>query len=357
LSLAPNLSGAKMGHRVRSVLIAGLAAGLVVTHPARAQTVEAFYRGKSIDIYIGTAPSDGPVGAYARALAQVMGQYIPGRPNLIIHYMPGAGGLKAANFMYAIAPQDGTAWGFITRGFVRAPLLRAPGADYDASRFNWIGSTARETTVAGVWATATRVRTISEAMREELVFGGTSLATDTGLFPTVLNRLIGTRFKVVVGYRASPEVDLAIERGEVQGKMWTWGALKSGRTAGWLAEKKVYLLVQTGLTKAGDLPDVPLALDLARTPRDRQVMELIFSPISIGYPSFMGPGVPKDRVAALRQAFAQTMRDPEFARLLQPQSLPFDPISGEEVQKIVESIYAMPQEAIARARELVPASE
>src|SRR5215468_2968271 len=242
-------------------------------------TAEDFYAGKTINIYVGTGEGPGAMTSYPRAIAQVIGRYIPGRPTVVIRHMPGAGGIKAANFMYAIAPQDGTAWGFITRGFVRAPLLHTPQADFDPTRFQWIGTPSQETTVAGVWAANTKVRTLHDATQEEVVFGGTSLATDTGLFPTILNRLIGTRFKVVVGYKASTEVDIALERGEAQGKIWTWASLKSGRSANWIAEGKVHLLAQFGLTRAKDLPDVPLVLDYARSAQDREVMELIFAPI------------------------------------------------------------------------------
>src|SRR6266700_600934 len=284
--------------------------------PAAARAEENFYAGKVIDLYIGTGEGPGALTAYPRAIAQTIGRYIPGNPTVIVRHMPGAGGIKAANFIYGIAPQDGTAWGFITRGFVRAPLLRTPQADFDPTRFHWIGTTSQETSVAAVWTSATGVRNLSDATAEEVVFGVTSLATDTGLFPTILNRLIGTRFKVVVGYKSSTDVDIAMERGEVQGKIWTWGSLKSGNTADWVDDKKVSVLAQFGLQRARDLPDLPLALDFARTPEDRQVMELIFSPLALGYPSFMGPGVPPERVEIMRRAFDKTMRDAEFIELM-----------------------------------------
>jgi tripartite-type tricarboxylate transporter receptor subunit TctC len=256
--------------------------------------------------------------------------------------------------MYSIAPQDGTAWGFITRGFVRAPLLQTPQAEFDPTRYQWIGTPSQETTVAGVWTAGTRVRSIREATSEEVVFGGTSLATDTGLFPTILNKLVGTKFKIVVGYKASTDVDIALERGEAQGKIWTWASLKSGRTAAWLAEKKVHLLAQFGLDKARDLPETPLILDSAKTPQDRQLMELIFSPIALGYPSFMGPGVPRERIEIMRRAFDKTMVDPEFVGLMGQQNLAHDPATGEALQAIVARMYAMPAPVVEKARALIP---
>jgi tripartite-type tricarboxylate transporter receptor subunit TctC len=326
---------------------------LLSAFPGRT-TAEDFFAGKTINIYIGTGEGPGAMTSYPRAIAQVISRHIPGRPTIVIRHMPGAGGIKAANFIYSIAPQDGTAWGFITRGFVRAPLLQTPQADFDPTRFQWIGTPSQETTVAGVWAANTKVRSLLDATHEEVVFGGTSLATDTGLFPTILNKLIGTRFKVVVGYKASTDVDIAMERGEAQGKIWTWASLKSGRTANWVADGKVHLLAQFGLERAKDLPDVPLALDSARTMEDRQVMELIFSPIALGYPSFMGPGVPKDRVEIMRRAFDRTMQDPEFISLTGQQTLAYDPATGETLQAIVARMYTMPASVVEKARGLIP---
>jgi tripartite-type tricarboxylate transporter receptor subunit TctC len=329
-----------------------LATLLAVCASARA---EDFYAGKTINIYIGTGEGPGALSAYPRAMTQIIGKYIPGHPTIVVRNMPGAGGIKAANFIYSIAPQDGTAWGFITRGFVRAPLLGTPQAEFDPTKYYWIGTPSQETSVAAVWAAGTKVRTMQDATQEEVVFGGTSLATDTGLFPSVLNKLIGTKFKVVVGYKSSTDVDIAMERGEAQGKVWTWASLKSGRTATWIVEKKIYLLGQFGLERANDLPDVPLALDFAKTPEDRQVMELVFAPIALGYPSFMGPGVPKERIEIMRRAFDKTMQDPEFAGLMKQQNLVLDPATGEDLQAIVERMYRMPPAVVERARGLIPA--
>jgi tripartite-type tricarboxylate transporter receptor subunit TctC len=328
----------------------------LVIAPAGGARANDFYAGKTINIYIGTGEGSGALSAYPRAIAQVIGKYIPGNPAFVVRYMPGAGGIKAANFIYGIAPQDGTAWGFITRGFVRAPMLGTPQAQFDPTRYQWIGTTSQETSVAAVWAAATRVRSLTDAMTQEVVFGGTSLATDTGLFPTILNRLAGTRFKVIVGYKSSTDVDLAMERGEVQGKIWTWGSLKSGSTASWVADGKVAMLAQFGLEHARDLPNLPLALDFAKTPEDRQVMELIFAPLALGYPSFMGPLVPPERIEIMRRAFDRAMQDPELIGLMRQQNLVLDPATGEAVQAIVERLYRMPQAVIERARAYIPPS-
>ena len=238
---------------------------------------------------------------------------------------------------------------------MRAPLLKNPGADFDPRKFQWIGSPSREPTVATIWSEATKVRTLQDAMKEEVIYGATSLGTDTGLFPMVMNQLIGTKFKVVPGYKSSTEIDLAMQRGEAQGKIWTLGSLRSERSLEWWRSGKVVVLAQIGLDKVADV-DAPLALDFAKSAEDRQVMELIFSPISLGYPSFVGPGVPKERVEALRAAFTSTMRDPQFRALLDKNKLAFDPLGSDDLAALIAKLYAMPQSAVERARSLVPPS-
>jgi tripartite-type tricarboxylate transporter receptor subunit TctC len=342
----------------RLPIIAAAGAALVAAHvAARAETVEEFYRGKTITMYVGTGVGAGAVSAYPMAMAQVIKKYIPGNPNIVVSHMPGAGGIKAASFIYSVGPQDGTAWAFITRGFLLAPLLKIPQAQFEPTRFNWIGSPSRTVSVGAVWNASTDVRTIEDAMRKDVVVGATSIAQDTGIFPRALNRIAGTKFKIVTGYASVGSVDLAMERGEVQGKVgFTWNSLNSGPSANWVRDKIVTVLVQLGVKKSSDIPpEVPLGLDLAKTKDDRQVLEVLCAPSGTGYPSFMGPGVPKERVDAIRAAYAQTLRDPEFAELLQKQSLDLNPIGADELAEIVRGIYALPDTAVERARDLLPA--
>jgi tripartite-type tricarboxylate transporter receptor subunit TctC len=338
------------------VLLASIFASLV-SAPARAETVEDFYRGKTITMFVGTGVGAGAVSAYPTALALVMKKYLPGHPDLIVSYMPGGGGIKAANYIYNIAPQDGTVWGFITRGFLLAPLLKIPQAQFDPTKFNWIGSPSRTVSIGMVWNESTNVRTIHDAMKDQVVVGATSITEDTGIFPSALNLIAGTKFKIVPGYAGLSAVDLAITRGEVQGKVGsTWKSLNSGPTANWVHDRKVTLLVQLGLTKAPDIPpDVPLGLDLAKTPDDRKVLEVLCAPSATGYPSFMGPAVPADRVAAVRLAYAQSLKDPEFIKVVAREGLDIDPISAGELTDIVRGIYALPQSAVERAGGLLPA--
>jgi tripartite-type tricarboxylate transporter receptor subunit TctC len=332
---------------------------LIAASAARAETVEDFYRGKTITMYVGTGVGAGAISGYPTALAPLMKKYLPGHPDFIISYMPGGGGIKAANYIYGIAPQDGTAWGFITRGFLLAPLLKVPQAQFDPTKFNWIGSPSRTVSMGMVWNASTDVRTIYDAMHREVVVGATSIAQDTGIFPRALNRIAGTKFKIVPGYAGLGAVDLAIERGEVQGKVGsTWKSLNSGPTANWLSDGKVTVLVQLGVKKAADIPaSIPLGLDLAKTPDDRQVLEVLCAPSATGYPDFMGPGVPQDRIAAVRSAYEQSLKDPEFLADVQRQGLDLDPISAAEITDTVRGIYALPPAAVARARDLLPGME
>jgi tripartite-type tricarboxylate transporter receptor subunit TctC len=328
-----------------------LAVGLLSRHAASADEVSDFYHGKTIDMIVGTGESAGAVEAYPRALAQVIGKYIPGHPTVIVSNMPGAGGIKAADYIYKVAPQDGTYWGFITRGFLLAPLLKMPGADFDPTKFNWMGSPARSVSVGVTWTASTPVRTIEQTTRTQVVVGATSVGQDTGVFPAMLNRFIGAKFKIVPGYPSVGQIDLAMESGEVQGKVgFTWSSLNSGRTVSWVKSGKVSVIVQLGLKKDPHIPSsVPLALDLAKSPADREAMEVLCAPSETGYPSFIGPGVPKARVDALRAAYLRAIADPEFNDILHKQSLDLDVIPADDVTAVVKSIYALPASAVQSA--------
>jgi tripartite-type tricarboxylate transporter receptor subunit TctC len=338
---------------------AAVVSAIVVSASCRAaDAVADFYAGKTYNVYTGTGEnSTGAVAQYARTIADVIGKHIPGNPTVVFRSMPGAGGIKAANYIYGLAPQDGTVQGFISRGFIIQPLFNKQ-AQFDSTKFNWIGSAATEVSVGAVWTAGTDVRSIQDAMKKQVVVGGTAPAQDTGLFPVVLNRLIGTKFKVITGYKSSSEVDLAMQKGEVQGKIgWTWGSLNSGPTVDWVKDGKIKVIIQMGLEKSPKIPsDVPLLLDLAKNSEDKQLMQLIFGPAATGYPSFMGPGVPKDRVAAIRKAYRETLDDPDFRKMLAQQKLEVDPISGDDVTRVVKQIFSASPAVVERARELLPPS-
>lgn len=337
----------------RSCLAMGVS---LISGSSRAQSVESFYRGKTIMMYIGTGESSGAVGAYPHLLAQVLRKYIPGNPNVVVTNMPGAGGIKLANYIHGIGPQDGTQWAFITRGFMLAPLLNFAGAQFDPTKFNWIGSPARTVSIGAVWTANTRVRSIHEAMVKEVVVGATAPNQDTAIFPSALNKLTGTRFKVITGYSSVGQVDIAMHKGEIEGKVgFTWASLMSGQSATWVEEGKIKPIVQLGMEKSRDIPaDVPLALELARTPEDRKVLEVLCGPSAAGFPSFMGPGVPEDRVFAIRKAYMEALRDPLVVEIAKRQSLDIDPVSADELAKIVRDLYTASPAAVERAKMMVP---
>jgi tripartite-type tricarboxylate transporter receptor subunit TctC len=346
-----------MAKIVSNTLVAA-AMALIAAAPgaALADPVADFYRGKQFNIYSGTGEnSTGSVVQYGRAVAQIIGKYIPGEPTVIYRFMPGAGGIKAANFLYGIAPQDGTALGSISRGFIVQPLLGNPAVQFDPTKFNWIGSTASEVSVGAYWTAGTSARTIQDAMRQEIIVGGTAPSQDTGLYPVVLNRLIGTKFKVITGYKSSSEVDLAMQKGEVQGKIgWTWGNLNSGHSATWVKDHTVTVFIQLGVERSPHVPaDVPVLGDLARSDDDRKLMHLIFGTTATGYPSFVGPGVSKERVEAIRAAYRATMKDPEFRQILAKQKLEVDPIEGDVIADMVKKIFDVPPAVKKRAREIM----
>jgi tripartite-type tricarboxylate transporter receptor subunit TctC len=338
----------------------GVASMVALTGPTvSADPIADFYHGKTFNLISGTGEnSTGSVVQYARTVVQVIGKHIPGNPTVIYRSMPGAGGIKAANYVYEIGPQDGTVYGFISRGFIIQPLLNNPAVQFDPTKFQWIGSTAGEVSVGAYWTANTSARTIYDAMKQEVVLGGTAPSQDTGLYPVVINKLIGTKFKVITGYKSSSEVDLAMQKKEVQGKIgWTWGNLNSGTTAAWLKDHTVTVFIQLGLEKSPKIPsDVPLLLDLAKSPEDAQLMRLIFGTTATGYPSFVGPKVADARVEAIRQAFRDTMKDPEFIGALAKQKLEVDPIEGEDIARMVKKIFDVSPAVIERAKELMPPS-
>ena len=249
-----------------------------------------------------------------------MKKYLPGHPNLIVLLHAGRRRHQGGNYIYGIGPQDGTVLGLHHPRLPARPAARIPQAQFDPTKFNWIGSPSRTVSMGMVWNASTDVRTIQDAMHKEVMVGATSIAQDTGIFPRALNRSPAPSSRSSPAMPALGAVDLAIERGEVQGKIGsTWKSLNSGPTADWVSDKKVTVLVQLGVKKAPRHSRLIFrsALDLAKSPEDRQVLEVLCAPSATGYPSFMGPGVPKERVEAIRNAYLQSLKDPEIIEAIQ----------------------------------------
>jgi tripartite-type tricarboxylate transporter receptor subunit TctC len=332
---------------IRSVAIAILALCPI----AHAQSPADFYKGKNIDLYIGYSAGGG-YDVYARLLARHMGRFIPGNPTILAKNMPGAGSLVLANWLYNVAPKDGTAFGTIGRGTAFDPLLGSSKAQFDAAKFNWIGSMNDEVSVCVAWHTA-GITSLDEVKRKELTVGGSGPAADTDQFPKVLNGTIGTKFKIVTGYPGGNDVDLAMERGEVMGRCgWSWSSVVATHKS-WIDERKINVLLQLSLSKHPDLPKVPLVMDLAQNDEQRQMFKLVFARQPMGRPFLAPPGIPSERVSALRKAFMDTMKDGEFLAEAEKMKLEINPVSGAAVQEIVQDVYKTPKPIAAAVAEMV----
>jgi tripartite-type tricarboxylate transporter receptor subunit TctC len=331
-------------------LLVGLLA-LAPVSTARAQNVAEFYRGKSIELDISSSVGGG-YDAYARLLARHLGRFIPGNPAVVPKNMEGAGGLRLANFLYNAAPRDGTTFATIYRGTVFDPLLGGKGAQFDATKFTFIGSANNEVSVCVAWH-GTGIARFEDALTKELVVGASGPSADSYQFPKIVNGVLGTKFKIVTGYPGGNDIDLAMERREVQGRCsWSWTSLKATRRS-WVAEKKINLLFQMGLSKHPDLPEVPLVIDLATSVEDRAVLELIFARQVMAWPYLAPPGIPKDRAEALRRAFMDTMNDKDFLAEAKRSALEIRPVAGADIQKLVQQVYDTPTPIAERAADIL----
>ncbi len=286
---------------------------------------------------------------YARLVARHLGRHLPGSPTVVVQNMPGAGSLRSANYIYNVAPKDGSTIGLFARGMAMQALLDPQGVQYDALKFNWLGSTSRETSVV-LSSAASPFRVIEDAQKHEMVVSASGSGADSMIFPAILNGVIGTKFKIVTGYPGNAEMLLAVERGEAHGNAGTsWVSLVALKPD-WIREKRINVLLQLATKKHPDLPQVPLAYELARSNSDRRVLDLIFSRLALAYPFVAPPGLPPERLATLRTAFEATMRDPEFLGDARRQNLDIDPVGGEEIGSIVRQAFANPEDVIKRAQ-------
>jgi hypothetical protein len=319
--------------------------------PANAQSVADFYRGKTVDIYIGTSVGGG-YDAYARLVSRYLGKYLPGNPNVVPQNMPGGGGMRLANFLFNAAPKEGTTIGIINRGIGFDQLLGNKTAQFEATRFNWIGSTNNEVSVCVAWHTV-GVTHYEQVLDRELVVGASGPAADTFQFPKIANGVLGTRFKIIPGYPGGNDIDLAMERGEVQGRCgWSWTAVKATHQP-WLDQKKIHILFQMALDKHPDLPNTPLIIDLARNDGDRAVFKLMFSRQVMAWPFVAPPGVPRERIEALRTAFTATMQDKDFLADANKGNLEIRPVTGEDMQKLINDVAHTPPALMQRTTQLL----
>lgn len=333
-------------------LIAAIALTSTVSSYASAEDKsDSFYQGKTIQLFIGYSAGGG-YDVYARLVARYMGAHIPGNPDIIPVNMPGAGSLRLANWLYNAAPRDGTAIGAVARGVAFDPLLNPGDSEYEASKFNWLGSVNNEVSVCVAWHTS-GVSSIDDLTKTEITVGGTGGAADTDQFPKIMNGVVGTKMRVITGYPGGNDIGLAMERGEVAGRCgWSWSSVVSTRPD-WLQDKKINVLVQLALKRHQDLPDIPLIMDFAKTTDQKQLLRLVFARQTMGRPIVAPPAVPEERVALLRKAFMATVKDPGFLAEAKKAKLEIDPVSGEEVQDLVNEAYATPKAVVNRITEML----
>ncbi len=338
---------------MRAALYSALIAASVciIAEADAADDVASFYKGRNVTIDIGYSAGGG-YDIYARVLARHLGDHIPGNPTVIPQNMPGAGSLKAVNYLYNLAPKDGTVIATFARGLAMQPLLDKQGIEFDAQKLNWIGSITNEVSVCA-FRTDSGVATWQDMLTKSYTVGGTGSGSDTDVFPNVLRNLFHMNMKLATGYPGGEDVALALERGEVNGRCgWSWSSLKS-RNRALYEEKQIFIPVQLALQKHEDLPSVPLVMDEAKDPTQKAVLKLIFARQTVARPYAAPPGLPEDRVKALRTAFDETMKDPAFLAEAKQTDLEVRPVSGDEVQRLVDELYRSSPEVIKVAADSI----
>jgi tripartite-type tricarboxylate transporter receptor subunit TctC len=318
---------------------------------ARAQTVEEFYRGKTISMVIGY-PAGGANDRYARTMARYIGKYIPGQPTVTSRNMPGSGSLLAANHVFNVAPKDGTVISLLAATIPLEEALGTQGALFKSAQFNWVGRMASSVNITFMNASAP-VKTIKDAFTHQAILGGTGRSGTPTVYPSVLNNVLGMKFKVVMGYTGSVAAMLAMERGEIDGHSTSVDGVKAARED-WIRDKKINILVQYGLRRHPDFPDVPLSIDLGRTPEEVQILRIVANATEVGKMTLAPPGVPADRVQALRRAFEAAIKDPDYLAEMHKQRLEVIPLPGEELQKIVAEAGAISPAILDKVKAIYP---
>jgi predicted outer membrane repeat protein len=327
----------------RALLAAVLAASPTL---ARGQPAEEFFKTASLSMYVGSGGGGG-YDAIARLVARHMTRFLPGNPNFVIKNMPTAAGVASANFIYNSAPRDGSAILAAQNASLVLPLYDSPVAHYDPRKLEWIGSTDKQEAICVTWITSS-IRTLADATRRDVPVAATGVSAGPGVYPKILNALFGTKFKVISGYDTGG-MRLAMEKGEVEGICGlAWQTYKA-ISFDWIENKKLNVIVQMGLEKNAELPDVPLAVDLLKDPDDRKVLELIVLPQEFGRPFVAPPGVPADRMAIYRTAFQAVLKDEQFRLESAKQRLSIAPLDDRQIQALLERAYGAPKHIHDRA--------
>jgi tripartite-type tricarboxylate transporter receptor subunit TctC len=328
------------GSLAAAVLLAALGSS------ARAQSVEAFYKGHPVNLVIGFS-SGGGYDLYARHLAHYMGRHIPGHPTIITQNMSGAGSLRAANYLFTLAPKDGSTFGTFSRTTGINTLLGS-GATFDGTKFTWLGSVTDDTSTCVTWHTS-KVKTWDDLLKYDVVFGGQGPSSEPDIFARLYKNLFGARIKLVAGYPGTNEITLAMERGEVDGLCGlSWSTIKT-RHAKWLADKKMNIIVQSSLKKNPELGDVPLVMDQTKDREKLQILKLILAAQEMARPFAAPPGIPADRKAALVSAFEATMKDKDYLAEADRLKIEVNPVSAKSLNDLLAELYATPKDVLKKA--------
>lgn len=337
---------------MRNASAFGLAAAaslLIGASLAQAQSVADFYKGRQMTFVVSTS-SGGGYDAYGRLTSRHMARHIPGNPTIVVRNMPGAAHVLAANWLHNQAPKDGSVLATVGQTIPDFQLFDGTGVEYDARNFSWIGNVIAGNNTIALWHTS-GVTSIEQLREKELVIGASGRNSTSAFYPTVMNNVLGTKFRIISGYPGGNEIMLAMEREEVLGRgSNAWSSWKATRPD-WLRDKKITILVQIGPKKEPDLPDVPLFTDFARNDEERIILSAFSASIAVGRPILTTPGVPAERVAALREAFRQTMTDPVFLAEAEKSKFDVNPIYGEELQKIIVEFLSTPPTTVQKVKE------
>ena len=327
-----------------------LACALTATSVARADEVEDFYRGKTIQFIIRSAAGGGGYDSYARLLGRHIGRHIPGNPRVLPVNMPGGGGIVAANYVAKVAPKDGTILTIVGQGLVADQALGVnKSLQADLRTFNWVGNMSDSNQILAVWRNSP-AKTFAEAREREITIGTTQAGSISQQLTAFYNNVLGARLKIVFGYPDGHDVDLAMERGEIDGRGTNTWASYIAVTPHYVTEKLIIPILQVGLRKDPALPDTPLLRDLARTPADQPLLDFLSEAVAVGRPIATTPGVPAARVAALRRAFDETLKDPEFIREATVERAEISPMNGAELARLVDDLIATPDDIKARVK-------
>jgi tripartite-type tricarboxylate transporter receptor subunit TctC len=336
-----------MGYRLK--LVGAAIVGVLIGSAAGADPIADFYKDKQIS-WILSADAGGGYSTYAHAFAPFFSDHIPGKPKVVVQNMPGAGGIRAMNYLMSVAPKDGTTIGLVHSSVPFAPLYGLEGANFDPRKMNWIGSINTASGICVAWHTS-GIKTWDDLMNKTYVVGTSGAGSQMETLPNMLNKLFGAKIKIISGYKGGNEVFLAMEREEVMGRCGGLIASINATRPDWFPQKKVNIPIQFALERSTKFPDVPAIAEYAKDEKTKQILALIFSPQAMDRPVLLPPGVPEDKIKALRVAFKKAMDDPRFQEEASKQKLEIEYVSGEKVAKIVENAFSFPPDIIKLANE------